>query len=322
MQCEKRTIAVNTAFKRMYDDGLIYRGARIVNWDPKGQTTVSDDEVNHREQKGVLYTFKYNKDFPISISTTRPETKLGDTAVAVHPDDNRYKKFVGKSFVFPFMGTKLSIKIIADHSVDMKFGTGAVGITPAHSQVDWEIAQRHNIPLVQVINEYAKMTVGDEEILNKKTTDAREVIVERLKKNGLLEKEEGIVHTISVAERTGGAIEPLPKLQWWIDTDKEFVLKHSEIEGIKSGSTTTLKSIMRQVVENEQITILPERFEKTYFHWIDNLRPWCISRQIWYGHRIPVWYKGNDVYVGIKPPEGAGWEQDPDTLDTWFSSGL
>lgn len=320
---ETRTKAVRTMFKKMYDDGLIYRGHRIVNWDPKGQTTIADDEIVYEERTAKLYTFKYSKDFPISISTTRPETKVGDVAVAVHPDDLRYKDYVGKTYkIENFCGVPLEIKVIADESVEKDFGTGALGVTPAHSIIDWEIADRHDLPRPQVINEYAKMTIGDERIMGKKTTEAREVIVEWLRFEGLLEQEEDSKQNVSTAERTGGIVEPLPKLQWFINVNKPFILPHSNIEGIPSGSETTLKEIMKSSVSAGQISILPDYFSKTYFHWIDNLRDWCISRQIWYGHRIPVWYKGDEIYSGIEAPHGEGWEQDPDTLDTWFSSGL
>lgn len=317
-----RTHAVRTMFKKMYDDGLIYRGQRIVNWDPKGQTTIADDEIVYEERKAQLYTFRYAKDFPIAISTTRPETKVGDTAVAVHPDDERYRAFVGKEYDLVFCGVPLHIKIIADPSVEKDFGTGALGVTPAHSFIDWEIAERHQLPRPQVINEYARMTVDAETLKGKKVGEAREIIVEWLKQEGLLQSEEEVPQNVATAERTGGIIEPMPKLQWFIAVNKEFVLRHSAIEGIPSGKATTLKTIMRKVVESKATTIIPEHFEKTYFHWIDNLRDWCISRQIWYGHRIPVWYKGDQVFVDIAPPTEDGWEQDPDTLDTWFSSGL
>ncbi|HRY62230.1 MAG TPA: valine--tRNA ligase [Candidatus Paceibacterota bacterium] len=319
---EKRNLAVRTAFKKMYDEGLIYRGHRIVNWDPKGQTTVSDDEVVYEERKAKFYTFKYSKDFPISISTTRPETKVGDTAVAVHPDDPRYKKFVGKEYDANFAGVHIHVKIVADETVDKEFGTGALGVTPAHSMTDWDIAERHDLPRPQVINEYAKMMVDAPLLKGKKTTEAREIVVEWLRQEGLLEKEEEVSQNISTAERTGGIIEPLPKLQWFLNVNKEFTLADSKIDGIPSGSDTTLKEIMKKTVENGQINIVPDHFKKTYFHWIENLRDWCISRQIWFGHRIPVWYKGEEIYCGINAPEGEGWTQDSDTLDTWFSSGL
>jgi valyl-tRNA synthetase len=174
----------------MYDDGLIYRGYRVVNWDPKGQTTISDDELVYEERKSTLYTFTYSHDFPIAISTTRPETKVGDTAVAVHPDDTRYTEFIGKTYNAEFCGEKLSITVVADESVDPAFGTGALGVTPAHSNIDWEIAQRHNLPLKPVINEYAKMSVESPLLSGKKTTEARELVVAWLKENNLLTKEE------------------------------------------------------------------------------------------------------------------------------------
>jgi valyl-tRNA synthetase len=309
---KKRNLAVNTMFKKMYDDGLIYRGNRIVNWDPKGQTTISDDEIVYEERKAKLYTLKYSKDFPIAISTTRPETKVGDVAVAVHPDDKRYVDLVGKEYDLEFCGVPLHIKIIADKEVDPAFGTGALGVTPAHSMIDWEIADRHDLPRPQVINEYAKMSVGGENLLGKKTTEAREVIVEWLKANNLLEKEEEVNQNIGTAERTSGIIEPLPKLQWFINVNKP----------IKERANKTLKDLMRKPFEKEEIKIIPDYFSKTYFHWIENLRDWCISRQIWYGHRVPVWYKDDEVYCGIEAPAGEDWKQDEDTLDTWFSSGL
>lgn len=320
---EKRNTAVNTIFKKMYDEKLIYRDYRVVNWDPKGQTTVSDDEVVHEERQAKLYTFKYSKDFPISISTTRPETKVGDSAVAVHPEDERYQKYIGQTFDVPdFCGVKLSIKIIADENVDKEFGTGALGVTPAHSMIDFEMAEKNDLQVIPVINEYAKMSVGDERLLGKKTTEAREVIVEWLRAEGLLEKEESVMQNVGTAERTGGIVEPLPKLQWFVAVNKE----------IPGRGGKTLKDLMRAPIESGEIKILPGYFDKTYFHWIDNLRDWCISRQIWYGHRVPVWYKRGknadeaqkdaEVYCGITPPEGDVWEQDPDTLDTWFSSAL
>src|SRR3989338_10258760 len=208
---EKRYKAVMTAFVRMYEADLIYRGNRVVNWDPKGQTTISDDEIVYEERPAKLYTFRYGKDFPIPIATTRPETKLGDTGVAVHPE-GKYKKYIGQEFNLEFCGEKLNIKIVGDESVDQEFGTGAVGLTPAHSMIDWGIGQRHGLAVKQIINEYARMTV-DGEMKDKKTTEAREIVIDWLKKQGLLEKEESITQNVATAERTGGIVEPLPKLQ-------------------------------------------------------------------------------------------------------------
>ncbi|MFZ3043918.1 MAG: valine--tRNA ligase [Minisyncoccia bacterium] len=309
---EARSRAVRTVFKQMYDAGLIYRGLRIVNWDPKGQTTISDDEIVYEERAAKLYTFRYSKDFPIPVATTRPETKVGDVGVAVHPDDPRYKEFVGKEYDAVFCDVPIHIKIVADKEVDPAFGTGAVGLTPAHSKTDWEIADRHELSHeVIIINEYAKMTVPGR-LKDKKTTEAREAVVEWLTSEGLLEKEEDIKQNIATAERTGGIVEPLPKLQWWVEVDKEV-----------PGRGKTLKELMLEPIRSGDIKILPEHFEKTYFHWIENLRDWCISRQIWYGHRIPVWYKeGTEEITVGEAPTGEGWAQDEDTLDTWFSSGL
>ncbi len=309
---EKRSLAVRTAFKKMYDDGLIYRGYRVVHWDPKGQTTISDDEIVYTEDKTTLYTFRYSKDFPIPIATTRPETKVGDTAVAVYPS-GKYKDFIGKEYDIDFAGEKIHVKIVADASVNQEFGTGAVGVTPAHSQADWEIAQRHELPMKQVINELGKMDVASPLLAGKKIGDARAAVIDWLKSHDLLEKEETITHNIATAERTGGIIEPLPKLQWFIAVNKEFS---------QNSTPTTLRKSMHKAVASGAIKIIPERFEKTYFNWIENLHDWCISRQIWFGHQIPVWYRGDEIYVDIEPPKGDGWTQDPDTLDTWFSSGL
>jgi len=318
----KRNLAVRTAFKKMHDDGLIYRGFRVINWDPKGQTTISDDEIVYEARKTKLYTFKYSKDIPISISTTRPETKLGDTAIAVHPDDARYKKFIGKEFDAVFAGEPIHLKVIADPAVEKDFGTGALGVTPAHSQIDWEMGQKHGLPQKQVINEFARMTVGAEGIKDKKVAEAREAVVAWLKSLGLLEKEEDIEHNIALAERTGGVIEPLPKLQWFVAVNKPFSQDKKDDKNL-----VTLKQLMKDAVEkgiagSKPIEIIPDRFNKVYFNWIDNLRDWCISRQIWYGHRIPAWYKGDEVFIGLEAPKGKEWIQDEDTLDTWFSSGL
>ncbi len=307
---DKRSHAVRTVFKQMFDAGLIYRGLRIVNWDPKGQTTISDDEIVYEERVAKLYTFRYSKDFPIPVATTRPETKVGDVGVAVHPDDARYKEFIGKEYDAVFCDVPIHLTVVADKEVDPAFGTGAVGLTPAHSKIDWDIADRHELSHeVIVINEYAKMTVAGR-LEGKKTTEARDMVVEWLKSEGLLEKEEDTKQNIATAERTGGIVEPLPKMQWFVEVNKEV-----------PGRGKTLKELMLDPVRSGTINIVPEHFEKTYVHWIENLRDWCISRQIWYGHRVPVWYKGEEIAVG-EEPSGEGWTQDEDTLDTWFSSGL
>ena len=329
---EKRSLAVKTAFKEMYDRGLIYRGDRIVNWCPRCHSTLADDEVEYKEEKTILYTFKYDKNFPIAVATTRPETKLGDTGVAVHPEDKRYSQYIGQTFKVRLGDVEREIKIVADEAIDPEFGTGAVGITPAHSFIDYEISKRHKLPLIKIIDERGRMTKeAGKAYEGLKVKEAREKFVQYLKENGLMAKEEEITHNLSTCYRCGHNIEPLPSLQWFIDVNKEFTIEHSKIKGIKAGAKTTLKELMRKPVESGQIKIIPERFEKIYFHWIDNLRDWCISRQIWFGHRIPVFYCQKDrkkFIVSIEAPKKCPlcrecqMEQDPDTLDTWFSSGL
>ena len=295
--------AVREAFTHLYNKDLIYRGEYIVNWCPKCGTAIADDEVEHQEQKAKLYYFKYDKNFPITIATTRPETKLGDTAVAVNPGDDRYRELVGKEFDIEIDGVKRKIKIIADRAIDSKFGTGAVGITPSHSMIDWKIAEDHGLEKIKVIDEHGRMAESVGEYAGMKVLEAREKLVKFLKKEDLLEKVQEIDNNLSVCYRCGGAIEPLPSLQWFV---KMKPLAEKAKEAVKSG----------------EIKIIPKRFEKVYFHWLDNIRDWCISRQLWWGHRIPVWYKGEEIHVGKEAPSGEGWKQDEDVLDTWFSSAL
>ncbi len=317
---EKRTVAVATAFKRMYDAGLIYRGHRIVNWDPKGQTTISDDEIVYQEEKGTFYYFKYG---PFTIGTARPETKFGDKYVVMHPDDARYAEWKhGQTFEAEWINGPITATIIKDRAIDMAFGTGVMTITPWHSMVDFDIAERYELDKEQIINEYGKLLPIAGEFGDMKIADARPLIVEKLRAKGLVVKEEPYMHNVATAERTGGIIEPQIKLQWFVDVDKPFVMLHSEIPSIESGSTPTLKEIMRASVESNAVHMPQEGFRNAYLHWIENLRDWCISRQIWFGHRIPVWYGGEQIHIGIEAPTGEGWAQDPDVLDTWFSSAL
>ena len=325
---EQRSKAVNQVFIKMYNDGLIYRGYRVVNWSVKGQSTCSDDELVHIERDAKFYTFKYDKDFPFEISTTRPETKLGDTAVAVNPKDERYQKYIGQT-ITANVGAKelLKIKIITDPEVDPNFGTGALGVTPAHALVDYEMAQKNNLPIIPVIGPDGRMTdEAGKEYVGLTVIEAREKFVQHLKDNGLLSKEEDIKQNVGTSDRFGDVVEVIPMTQWWINVNKEI-----------PGRNKSLKDLMREAVtighkagKGDIIRIRPEHFSKLYLQWIDNLRDWCISRQIWWGHRIPVWYCQDcgDIISAEKQPSNcpkcglSNLVQDEDTLDTWFSSGL
>jgi valyl-tRNA synthetase len=309
---ETRQKAVEQMFIDMYKSKVIYRGERIVNWCPRCHSTLSDDEVEHQEKTSELYTFYYNKKLPIPISTTRPETKLGDTAIAVNPKDERYRDYIGKTINLDFLGVNLNLKIIADNLVDKSFGSGALGVTPAHSMIDWQMAQKHELDLKKVINEEGLINEGFSKYSGLTSLKARQAIVEDLKKSGLLIKTETIENSLSTCYRCLSPIEPLLSKQWFVAVDQP--IKHLENKSLKE------KAI--EVVEKGEIKFLPNRFKNTYLNWMNNLHDWCISRQIWFGHSIPAWHKDGEVYVGYKKPEGEAWQKDQDTLDTWFSSGM
>jgi valyl-tRNA synthetase len=313
------TNAVQEIFIKMYKDGLIYRGDRIVNWCPRCESTLANDEVEYKEVKEKLYWIKYG---PFVLATTRPETKLGDTAVAVHPSDKRYKKMVGKSYMIPGVLGEFEVVVVADKAVDPKFGTGAVKVTPAHSFADFEIAQRHKIPAKSVIDEKGRMMSNCGKYAGMTTTECRKAIVKDMDKMELIEKIEDYSHNLSICYRCSHPIEPLISKQWFIDVNKPIIKQGSKKISIKERSI--------QVIKKGEIKILPSRFNKTYFHWMENLHDWCISRQIWFGHRIPVWYCRvcDHIEVSKEKPnkcpkcKSTEWKHDPDTLDTWFSSGL
>ena len=317
---EVRYKAVQEAFIRMYEGGLIYRGARTVNWDPAMQTTVSDDEMIYVEQKDPFYYFKYG---PFTIGTVRPETKFGDKYVVMHPDDTRFAEYThGQQIEVEWINGPITATIIKDEAADPTIGTGVMTITPWHSTVDFEIAQRHGLDKEPVIDERGILLPIAGEFAGQHIKKARAAIVEKMQAKGLIEKiDENYVHNVSTNERGGGTIEPQIKEQWFINVNKEFTLEHSEIPGINAGDTVTLKILMQKAVTGGGVGIFPDRFERVYYNWINNLHDWCISRQIWYGHRIPAWFKNGEVKVQVVSP-GDGWMQDPDTLDTWFSSGL
>ena len=310
---DARNRGVTEAFVRMYEAGLIYRGDRIVNWDPKLQTTVSDEEIEYVEQKDPFYYFQYG---PFVIGTVRPETKFGDKYVVVHPADERYKDFEhGQKIDLEWINGPITATVIKDEAADMEMGSGAMTITPAHSQIDFEIAQRHGLDIEQVINERGILLPIAGEFAGMHIKKARAAIVEKLEKKGLVVKvDENYVHNVATNSRGAGIIEPQIKRQWFVAVNKKAKFPSDE--------TMTLKEWMQKVVREKQIDIMPERFERVYFNWIDNLRDWCISRQIWFGHRIPAWYRGDEIFVGREAPKESGWQQDEDVLDTWFSSGL
>jgi valyl-tRNA synthetase len=304
--------AVRTAFVRLYDKGLIYRGERMINWCPRCQTALSDLEVEHKDIVGHLYYIRYpltQSEGFVTVATTRPETFLGDMAVAVSPKDKRYKKLIGKNVTLPIIDKE--IPIIADDAVDTSFGTGALKITPAHDPTDFEVAQRHNLPLVDIMNPDATMNENAGPYQGLERFACRDKVLADLKDKKLLEKIEPYSHSVGHCGRCQTMIEPKVSLQWFVQTQP---LAKAAIEAVRGG----------------KVTILPERFVKIYFDWMENIRDWCISRQLWWGHRIPVWYCQDcgKLTVSVGEPSACmhcGSEQvtqDPDVLDTWFSSAL
>lgn len=299
--------AVKKVFVDYYNKGLIYRGEKIINWDPVAKTALSNEEVIYKEEKGAFYHLKYkleDSDKFIDVATTRPETLFGDMAVAVNENDERYKDFVGKNVILPIVDRK--IPVITDPHADMEKGTGAVKITPAHDPNDYEVGLRHNLTKLVIMNDDATMNENcGSDYVGLSREEARKKVIEDLENSGLLLKVEPITHEVGHSERTNAIIEPMVKKQWFVK----------------------MRGLADQVLANQKnsktkVHFVPARYEKTMNHWMEITYDWCISRQLWWGHRIPAWYKNDEVYVDVNPPKEEGWVQDEDVLDTWFSSAL
>ena len=298
--------AVRYVFVKLYEKGLIYRGERIINWDPVQMTALSNEEVIYKEDKGAFYHIKYfikGTDEYLDIATTRPETLFGDTAVAVNPSDDRYKHLIGKTVILPIVNKE--IPIVGDYHADPEFGTGCVKITPAHDPNDYEVGLRHNLPRVVVMNLDATMNENAPGYEGLSREECREKLIEDLKKQDLLIKVEEMTHNVGHSERSDAVVEPTLSKQWFV---KMRPLADRVLDNQKNKDT--------------KVNFVPERYEKTMNHWMEITYDWCISRQLWWGHRIPAWYKGDEVYVGMEEPKEEGWVQDEDVLDTWFSSAL
>ncbi len=298
--------AVTKVFVDLYNEGLIYRGERIINWDPEAMTALSNEEVIYKEDKGAFYHIKYyieGTDKYLEVATTRPETLFGDTAVAVNPSDDRYKDLIGKNVILPIVNK--TIPIVGDIHADPEFGTGVVKITPAHDPNDFEVGNRHNLERIVVMNPDATMNENAGKYKGMTREECRKKLVEDLESDGLLIKIEEMTHSVGHSERTDVAVEPYLSKQWFV---KMRPLADRVLENQKD--------------KNSKVNFVPSRFEKIMNHWMEITYDWCISRQLWWGHRIPAWYRNTEVYVGTTPPEGEGWVQDTDVLDTWFSSAL
>ena len=298
--------AVIKVFVDFYNKGLIYRGEKIINWDPEAQTALSNEEVIYQDDKGAFYHLKYyieGTDEYLDVATTRPETLFGDTAVAVNPEDERYKHLIGKNCILPVLNKK--IPIIGDEHADPTFGTGVVKITPAHDPNDFEVGERHNLERIIVMNPDATMNENAGKYVGLSREECRQKLVEDLKNDGILIRIEEITHSVGHSERTGVMVEPYLSKQWFVKMES---LANRVLEFQKN--------------KDKKVNFIPSRFEKHLNHWMEIQHDWCISRQLWWGHRIPAWYKGDEVYVGETAPQGEGWAQDNDVLDTWFSSAL
>ena len=298
--------AVKKVFVDLYNKGLIYRGERIINWDPSAKTALSNEEVIYKDVPGAFYHIKYmieGEDDYLEVATTRPETLFGDTAVAVNPEDDRYKKYVGKNVILPLVNKK--IPVITDEHADMEFGTGVVKITPAHDPNDFEVGNRHNLERIIVMNTDGTMNDNAGKYTGLDRFVCRDKVVEDLKEDNLLISIEPISHNVGFSERSDVMIEPYLSKQWFV---KMRPLADRVLENQKN--------------KNTKVNFIPSRYEKIMNHWMEITYDWCISRQLWWGHRIPAWYKDDEVYVGLEAPTEEGWVQDSDVLDTWFSSAL